>query len=206
MGRARDFWRSNAATADACLRHPFLRGIADGTLPRGRFLFYVGQDAFYLDAYARAYALALAKAPDRAALATFHDLLGGALSEIGLHREYAQRWGADLDPLPAPATLAYTDFLLRVAWSEGPGRIAAAMAPCMRLYAYLGQALESSTRTTSPYAEWVRTYADGAFGALARRLEDVLDRLDDNTADTADYYRQAMRLELAFFDSAWQGP
>ncbi len=205
MGRSLEFWRANEGTAVACLRHPFLRGIADGTLPRTRFLFYVGQDAFYLDAYARAYALALAKAPDPEALAGFHELLDGAVKERSLHRAYATRWGADLRPQPAPATLAYTDFLLRVAWSEPAGRIAAAMTPCMRLYAYLGQSLQADTRTTSPYAEWVRTYADGAFDGLARRLESLLDRLDDGTAATAEYYRQAMRLELAFFEAAWQG-
>jgi thiaminase/transcriptional activator TenA len=205
MGRARDLWRANEATATACLRHPFLRGIADGTLPRPRFLFYVGQDAFYLDAYARAYALGLAKAPDAESLEGFRELLNGAVGERTLHRDYAARWGADLHALPAPATLAYTDFLLRVAWSEPAGRIAAAMTPCMRLYAYLGQSLQAGTRTSSPYAEWVRTYADGAFEGLARRLEGLLDRLDDGTVTTADYYRQAMRLELAFFEAAWQG-
>ena len=204
-GRSLDLWRANEGTATACLRHPFLRGIADGTLPRNRFLFYVGQDAFYLDAYARAYALALAKAPDGEAMQGFRELLDGALGERALHRGYAERWGADLNPRPAPATLAYTDFLLRVAWSEPAGHIAAAMTPCMRLYAHLGQSLQADTRTTSPYAEWVRTYADGAFELLARRLEGLLDRLDDGTVTTADHYRQAMRLELAFFEAAWQG-
>jgi thiaminase/transcriptional activator TenA len=206
VGRSRELWRANESVAAACLRHPFLRGIADGTLPRGRFLFYVGQDAFFLDAFARAYALGLAKAPDRDSLQDFRELLDGAMGELSLHREYAARWGADLHPLPAPATAAYTDFLLRIGWSEPAGRIAAAMTPCMRLYAFLGQSLQASVRASNPYAEWVRTYADGAFETLARRLEALLDRLDDGSAATADYYRHAMRLELAFFESAWQGP
>ena len=46
-----------------CLEHPFVQGIADGSLPRDRFVHYVGQDACFLDAFVRAYALALAKAP-----------------------------------------------------------------------------------------------------------------------------------------------
>ena len=35
--------------------------------------------------------------------------------------------------------------------------IYAAMAPCMRLYAWLGQSLDADS--AGPYAEWVRTYA-----------------------------------------------
>src|SRR3712207_7643856 len=38
---------------------------------------------------------------------------------------------------------------------------AAAMTPCMRLYAHLGRSL--SPETAGEYAEWVTTYADPAF-------------------------------------------
>lgn len=204
MARAREMWNANRETAVACLRHPFVQGIATGDLPRPRFTFYVGQDAHFLDAYARAYALALAKAPDRGTMEGFRDLLGGALGELGLHRGYAARWGVDLTPEPAPATAAYTDFLLRVAWSEPAGHIAAAMAPCMRLYAFLGQELRAHTRVGSPYLEWVQTYSDPAFEHLALRLEDLLNRLEDSGPEGPRLYRTAMRLELAFFEAAWR--
>ncbi|HEY8393529.1 MAG TPA: TenA family protein [Thermaerobacter sp.] len=203
--RARQPWEASAAWAEACLRHPFVRGIASGELPRERFAFYVGQDAYYLTAFARAYALAVAKAPDRDGMGAFRELLDGALGELELHAGYAARWGIDLEPEPAPATRAYTDFLLRVAWSEPVGRIAAAMTPCMRLYAYLGRALRPHLNPASPYREWVETYASDDFEALARRLEELLDRYDDGTPETASHYQTAMRLEYEFFDQAWRG-
>lgn len=202
--RARELWQASADWAEACLRHPFVRGIAAGDLPRERFAFYVGQDAYYLTAFARAYALAVAKAPDGAGMRAFRDLLDGALGELALHSGYAARWGINLNPDPAPATQAYTDFLLRVAWSEPVGRIAAAMTPCMRLYAYLGRSLRPHLNPSSPYREWVETYASEDFEALASRLEELLDRYDDGTPETAAYYRTAMRLEYEFFDGAWR--
>jgi thiaminase/transcriptional activator TenA len=204
MSRATDLWRAQRELALACLDHPFVQGIAAGTLPRARFAFYVGQDAFFLDAFARAYALAFAKAPDREAMATLRELLDGVFRELSLHQGYAQRWGVELAPRPAPATRAYTDFLLRVAWSEPAGHAAAAMTPCMRLYAFLGQSLSGRTAAASPYAEWVQTYADPAFEQLARRLEDLLDRLDDGSPALAEHYATAMALELAFFEEAWR--
>ena len=51
-------------------------------------------------------------------------------------------------------TAAYTNFLLAVAALEPVGHIAAAMTPCMRLYAYLGQQLAAQTKPDSPYREW----------------------------------------------------
>ena len=58
-------WSANQDLAQACLSHPFVRGLATGSLPLGSFRQYVAQDAFFLEAFARAYASALALAPDR---------------------------------------------------------------------------------------------------------------------------------------------
>jgi thiaminase (transcriptional activator TenA) len=186
--------------ATACRTHPFVRGIASGELPRERFVAYVEQDAWFLTAFARAYALAIAKAPDLGTMTALRGLLDGALEELDLHRSYAQRWGADLDPEPSPATLAYTDFLLRVAWSEPLPHILAAMTPCMRLYADLGQHLLPEASPDSPYIEWCETYADPGFEELARSLERLLDETDDGSPAVVARYHQAMRLEHAFFD------
>ncbi len=205
MGRARTFWEACQDVVRACEAHPFVRGIASGALPRERFAFYIGQDAFFLEAFARAYALAFAKAPDREAMAAFRELLNGVFEELSLHQGYAARWGIDLAPPPAPATRAYTDFLLRVAALEPPGHIVAAMAPCMRLYAHLGQALRPQTDPQSPYREWVETYASPDFEALARRLEGLLDRLPGEEGTQRALYRTAMELEWGFFEAAWSG-
>lgn len=190
------------------MEHPFVRGIASGELPRARFAYYVGQDATYLDAFCRAYALALAKSPDRDGLIAFRELLDNVSDELCLHQGYAARWDVDLDPVPGPATSAYTNFLLAVAALEPVGHIAAAMTPCMRLYAYLGQQLAAQTKPESPYREWVTTYSSEEFEALARRLEVLLDRYGGDHDRLAVLYHQAMELELRFFDAAgrWEKP
>lgn len=199
---AGDLFTANLDLAEECLSHPFVQGIATGNLARGAFCFYVAQDAVFLDAFVRAYALALAKAPDREAMHALKALLDGALDELALHRSYAERWGVDIAVEAAPATRAYTDFLLRVAALEPAGHACAAMAPCMRLYAWLGQQLAPRVDDASPYKEWVDTYADPGFDELAAGLEDLLDRLDGDPAAHASHYRTAMELELAFFAAA----
>ena len=201
-------WHRNRVLAQAALEHPFVRGIASGELPRARFAYYVGQDATFLDAFCRAYALALAKSPDEEGLIAFRELLDAAADELRLHQGYAARWGVDLHPAPDPATSAYTNFLLAVAALEPVGHIAAAMTPCMRLYAYLGQQLAAQTKPESPYREWVMTYSSPQFEALAWRLEVLLDRYGGDYDRLAVLYRQAIELELRFFDAAsqWDRP
>gem|GEM_PF-4678291 len=45
--------------------HPFVQGLADGTLPVERFRFYMAQDYVFLVEYGRIWGLAVAKARDR---------------------------------------------------------------------------------------------------------------------------------------------
>ena len=205
VGLAASLWRDNTDIAEAALAHPFVQGIGDGTLDRDRFAGYVAQDAFFLESFARAYALAIAHSPDRAALDAFADLLDGVRAELGLHASYAQRWGIDLAAVtPAPATSAYTDFLLATAALGGVGLTCAAMTPCMRLYAYLGRRLADGP-VERPYAEWVETYADPGFETLAATLEGLLDRYaDPDSKRVREVYRRAMHLELAFFAAAFE--
>jgi thiaminase (transcriptional activator TenA) len=195
-------WQRNRALAEAALEHTFVRGIASGKLARARFAYYVGQDAAFLNAFCRAYALALAKSPDQDGLMAFRELLDAAADELRLHQGYAARWDVELNPAADPATSAYTNFLLAVAALEPVGHIAAAMTPCMRLYAYLGQQLAAHTTPDSPYREWVRTYSSPQFEALTRRLEGLLDRYGGDHDRLAVLYHQAMELELRFFGAA----
>ena len=201
---AADLWRRSRDLADACLEHPFVQGIASGDLPLERFRVYVAQDAYFLEAFARGYALALARCPDREGIGVLKDLLVGVFEELRLHQGYAERWGISLSPEPLPATSAYCDFLLSTASLEPSGHTVAAMTPCMRLYAFLGQQLSSKLNPESPYREWVETYSGAEVEALASRLEELLGRYGGDPERLAWLYRRAMELELAFFRAAWE--
>ena len=84
-GRRARLWQENQDLAEACLRHCFVQGLGDGSLDREQFKGYVAQDAYFLEAFARAYALALARCPDRQGLYALVDMLTGALEELKLH-------------------------------------------------------------------------------------------------------------------------
>jgi len=205
MSLSHQLWQASTDLAQACLDHPFVRGIGDGSLSRSRFAGYIGQDAFYLQAFARAYVIAAAKAPDWAGFRELHELAGGALQELELHHGLATAWNLDLTAVtPGAATRRYTDFLLATAWSAETGVTVAAMTPCMRLYAWLGQQLAGRQQEPHAYSDWVVTYGSADFEQLAVRLERLLDRYAPDIPNVADAYRYAMQCEHDFFEAAYQ--
>jgi thiaminase/transcriptional activator TenA len=202
---ARTLWAESSQQARRALAHPFIRGIADGSLPSAAFASYVAQDAAFLEAFARAYALALAASPDTETVLAFAGLIAGVRDELSMHAAYAARWGVDPSSTAAnEATLSYTEFLLATAATGTVGLVCAAMTPCMRLYAHLGQSVGAEgIAADSPYQSWVAAYADPAFGHLADQLEALLDAHGTDTPAVRAAYQRAMRLELAFFDAAY---
>ena len=174
-------WQYNIDLVRACLEHPFVRRLAIGSLERDAFKRYVAQDAFFLRAFLRAYALAAAKCDDTDCVQRFHKLMAGIFDELKLHESYAATMGIDLSGVQAlRATRAYTDFLLRTAWHGGVDEITAAMAPCMRLYVFLGSELAGDRRPDHPYIDWITTYSGDEFQALAADVESLLDAVAED--------------------------
>jgi thiaminase/transcriptional activator TenA len=205
MSIAEELWQTNQDLAIACLENPFVQGIADGSLPKFKFAYYVGQDAFFLEAFARAYSIAAAKAPNWQSFGIFHDLASGVLQELQLHQSYASEWAVDLRSVePGSATRRYTDFLLATAWSQDVGTTTAAMLPCMKLYAFLGQRLAQDGIPDHAYANWIRTYSSDEFEPLAVQLAQLANQYATLTDSVRSAYRYAMQCELDFFQAAWQ--
>lgn len=201
MSFAQTLWRQNTDWAERILAHRFVQGLGDGSLPVQSFKSYVAQDAYFLDAFARAYAFCLAHGRSRDDLYGFSELIAGVLDELKLHKSYTEKLEVNLDNVrPMVATQAYTGFLLDTARRGQLGETIAAMTPCMRLYAFLGQSL--AKKAVAPlYADWVKTYSDPGFEALSARLEGLLDHHAADTPAVRANYRRAMELEYGFFDA-----
>ena len=202
--------------ADAIWRaqheHPFVLGVADGTLAVERFARYVRQDYLFLVDYARLLALGAARAPDLATMRRFADLAQAILGEeMELHRAFAREFGVSESDLereePAPVTRAYTDFLLRTAALGSFAELAAALLPCMWGYAEIGARLAARAEPSPEprYARWIETYAAADFQELAAWCRELVDRLaaaagEDEHERMRRAFRQSSEHELAFWD------
>jgi thiaminase/transcriptional activator TenA len=195
--------------------HPFVRGVADGTLDPGRFRFYVRQDYVFLVEYGRSLALACVRAPRLDWMGQFAELARSTLhDEMELHRTYAASWGispAELEREPAaPAVRAYTDFLLRTGTLGEFEELIAALLPCMWGYSELGQGLAGVERPHDErYAQWIAMYASEEFAELGRWCRCVCDDLAADASPSLkrrmkDAFVTSSRHELAFWEAAWQ--
>jgi len=197
-----------AAIWEAQHQHPFVRGISDGTLALDKFKFWVRQDYVFLIEYARLLALAAARSPDLDTMTRFATLLKETLeTEMSLHREYAAEFGISREELEqevaAPATRAYTDFLLRVAAIGDFAELVAGLLPCMWAFSEIGQRLAAQpVPSDQRYAKWIAMYSSAEFAELAQWCRDLLDRLAAGLPE-----RELQKLEAAFLTSSryeWQ--
>lgn len=181
MGFAVDCWKSIAPIYDAILEHPFIHGLADGTLPRESFEFYVVQDALYLREFARALAVTAGRAPRDEWIIMFSEHAAGALQvERALHETFFKDFGlapAEVSSTPlAPANLAYTSYLLAVAYGAPFHEAIAALLPCYWIYWEVGKELEHKGSPSELYRRWIATYASAEFGSLVSAVIEAADQ------------------------------
>ena len=199
---------------EADLKHPFVRGIADGTLPTEKFKFYLIQDYLFLLDYSRVFAYGAIKAHDEATMALFAKLLNETLNtEMDLHRGYCEKFGispAEMETAPvAPTTYAYTRHLLHVAQIGTLADVIAGVLPCQWGYAEIGTSLAKHGGSPEPlYQEWIDMYASPEFLALGEWLRNLL---NDITTESSPAEKERLqqnfllssRYEYLFWEMAW---
>ena len=205
-----------ASIWEACLKHPFVTGIGDGTLASEKFQYFMLQDYLYLFDYVRVFALGVVKARDPELMRTFaanvDAILGG---EMNIHRAYMKRLGITEAQVfavkPALDNLSYTNYMLSVASSGSPMEIVASILACSWSYAEIGQAL-----TTIPgaaehpfYGEWIQGYSSEEYAAANQALIELMDSLAANATEEqiaylTEIFVNCSRYELGFWDMAWE--
>ena len=199
---------------EACLRHPFVTGIGDGTLDMEKFRYFMLQDYLYLFDYAGVFALGVVKARDpelmRVFAANVDAILGG---EMKIHRAYMKRLDITEEQVfsvkPALANLSYTNYMLSVAHAGTPMEIVASILACSWSYAEIGQTLAAIPGAAEHpfYGEWIRGYASEEYTATNQALIELMDTLaaDATEAQLAyltDVFVNCSRYELGFWDMA----
>lgn len=199
------------------LAHPFVQGVADGSLPEETFRRWVLQDHVYLVDFSRVFAWAAAKADRLASMTWYANALHLTLSvEMELHRKYAARFGIAPEELERqeawPTTRAYTDFLLRTAAQGDLAELVAALLPCVWGYVWLAGEIARGGPPPADrrYADWIAQYTSPEFVSAADWLREELDRLA-GPADAArrrrltDLFLLSSHHELRFWEMCWRG-
>jgi thiaminase/transcriptional activator TenA len=201
---------------DAQLKHPFVAGIVDGTLPVDRFKRWVRQDYVYLIEFSRLLAWAAAKADRLESMSWYAKILDLTLNtEMALHRSYAKQFaisGKELDAETLwPTNRAYTDFLIRTAADGDMADLVAALLPCAWGYVYVAQGMTARNPSPgNPYAAWISQYTSEEFVAVAEWLKAEMNRLAEGCSEKkcgrlVDLFVLSSRYEWQFWEMCWKG-
>lgn len=208
-------WEHTAELQSAIVDHPFNAALAEGTLDRERFAFYIVQDARYLVGFARGLAAAASRAPDSEDAAFLAGSAHGALAEERrLHAGYVERLGLTETEMTgietSPSCLAYTSYLRGCALGDPYPVAVAALLPCFWVYQHVGTTILESVGDTGehPYGRWIDTYADDEFAEAvmgARRLTDKLAASTDEETwqRMLTAFTRSTEYEWLFWNSAW---
>lgn len=209
---------AGAAEWSRYAEHPFTDAMGDGSLPEAAFRHYLVQDYLFLIEFARAYALAVYKAP------TLDDMREGAAGisaildvEMKLHVELCRGWGltaSDLEQAPPePETLAYTRYVLDTGMRGDLLALKVALSPCVIGYAEIAvrlAAMPGAGNARNPYRVWINEYAGAPYAKVAASARAHLDRLaaryltPAREAELKAVFREASRLEADFWEMGWR--
>jgi thiaminase/transcriptional activator TenA len=207
-------WQQTAPLRAAIHALPFNAELAAGSLSADTFQGYIIQDALYLDQYARALAIAAARAPDGTTLRAFAEsALEAVAVEQALHGQYIRQFGIDPTRLEtaqaSPDCLGYTSFLLATAYHDPWEILVAALLPCFWIYWDVGNAIARQANASNPYRAWIDTYADEGFGAAVRAVITATDKAADDTTQAIrtrmmTAFVRSTQFEWLFWDGAYQ--
>jgi thiaminase/transcriptional activator TenA len=214
--RASDAFRQAAhAIWEANYAHPFVQAIGDGTLSEEHYRFYLAQDYVYLIDFSRFFALGAAKAPNLSSMERFGKLLDETLHfEMELHRNLCAEFGLSRQELertrPSPTCLAYTSFLLRVAYEGEAATLLAALLPCSWGYGEIGLRLKTKgLPRAAHHARWIETYASVEYqevvGWLRMLFDETLGDLGGmHRVRLQEIFDTSSRWEYLFWEMAWK--
>lgn len=202
---------------DSYNEHPFVKGIEAGNLEKEKFRYYIIQDFLYLEDYAKAFAIGVAKAKSMETMGIFSgyiSLLTG--NEMNIHHGYMGKFQVsqeELDRTPrALDNLSYTSYMLRVAYEEGEAEILTAILSCALSYEVIAKKMVENDPACVDhpfYGEWITGYVSESYANGNAVLTDALNRLTkDYTIQQkkhlTDIFAVCSRYEYRFWDLAWK--
>jgi len=209
-----ELWQGIAGIYEAIRAHPFLAGLADGSLPEDAFAFYIVQDGLYLKQYGHTLAAIASRAPDADETEMFaRHFIGVGAVEQQLHESLLTDLGIDPGVVAgaemAPTTLAFTSYLLATArggsYAEGVG----AVLPCYWIYWEVGKELHRRGSPDPRFQRWIDTYSGADYGGYVQEVLNLTNRLGTGLSDAERarlrwHFRASSRYEWMFWDMGYR--
>ena len=198
----RDLWMAMAG-------HPFVLGLAQGTLPDGALQAWVQQDRVFVVEERRVVAALRAHGLPSRLDDLLADLDRSLVLEADAFTRTAAEHGFAPEVEPWPVCLGYTSYL-RCAAYDGILEGLAALYAAERGYLDTWTAVAKLSPADSPYHGWIQNWSGEAFRAFVTALGRGLDELAGEPSPALAgrlgvVFTRAARFELVFWEMCWSG-
>lgn len=204
-------WKSIDRIYKSILDMLFIKEMADGTLPKNKFQFYMAQDSLYLEHFGKALAMIGVKAHHIGDALTYIRFAENAIVvENALHESYFVDFGISDKGIIQPACHHYVHFLRSTAALEPVEVAMAATLPCFWIYKNVGEHIYANHKQDANlYEKWIQTYGGEDFANAAKNAIDLCDKAAENTTESirqkmTEAFITASRMEYEFWDAAYQ--
>jgi len=190
----------------------FNQELAEGTLPKEKFIHYLIQDSLYLADFSKALALTAARLSDNNQAQQFIQFsLEAIKAERSLHSQYLEK--NTLLKIPAieqsPACFMYTNYILKTASLASIEEAVASLLPCFWVYREVGKNISlKQNAKNNPYKEWIALYSSDQFDVSVNSAINITIELGNVASDAIkekmiSAFVKATKLEWLFWNSAY---
>lgn len=200
----------NAAGWDACVRHRYVEELLSGTISDEVMGRYLIQDHRFIDAFVTLVGGAVASADQFESRLRLGRFLGMVCSDENDYflRSFAALGIGDerFDIADTAPTAGFKALMKEAAATRSYAAIMAVLNVAEGLYLDWAQRLDGPMPQNFIHAEWITLHDNPFFVDFVTFLKGELDRVGPQEPDVArDFFKRAVELELAFFDSAYEG-
>lgn len=200
----------------ACLSHPFLQELGQGTLPMEKFKGYIIDDSLYLREYARVFGWGILKARTMEEMKIFWEFMSFINETESCTRlQYLKRFGITQQEVEGLALRGqnrlYCDFMLEAAQKGGAAELMMAVLPCMFSYYWLVEQLleQYPAAADGPYADFLQDYSGLAYldacrswGTFTEGL--LVGKSEEEQSRLSAIFRQSCLHELHFWEMSYE--
>ncbi len=184
------------------LNHKFVFELSKGVLPLNKFLFYLKQDHYFLQEFAKLVQSAKQKTTDITMKKWLESLYVSTVDfEMKMQRQMLDKLSSksiDTDNKqsvsPCNATLEYTLYLVDISSNGTFGEMVSAMAPCPWTYLEIAQLLSKFPIENEIYRDWILFYSSTESCKQVEEIKQVLNILSKNENEK---YKELMKEHFA---------
>ena len=198
------------------LTHPFVTEMADGTLPKEKFRYYMVQDYLYLRDYVKIFAAILQKTDDFEQIRFLSGEMANTIDEtFRTHLPYMKRLGVTekeiADAHPHIDNVAYSHYMLCEAQAGDVLTGLVTLLNCSWSYAYIAEQMVErcpSALHDENYGAWFAGYVSEEYRQTNQALIDRIDALgadidEQTTQHLCEIFQTCCLFDLRFWDMVY---